>query len=119
MELGEGLCKLKKMNFESGPFHQFELEISAVLDFIYQTQIELAACSEDLCLTMDQSERSYQLLGGYGAGQHLYHLENDGSDDTYIVFSPPASHNSQSHQPPRVKLPTIDATYYHLPIMSV
>lgn len=44
MELGEGLCKLRKMNFESGPFHQFEGEISAVLDFIYQTQIELAAC---------------------------------------------------------------------------
>ena len=44
MELGEGVCKLRKMNFESGPFHQFEQEISAVLDFIYQTQIELAAC---------------------------------------------------------------------------
>ena len=44
MELGEGLCKLRKMNFVSGPFHQFEQEISAVLDFIYQTQIELAAC---------------------------------------------------------------------------
>ena len=44
MELGEGLCKLRKMNSVSGPFHQFEQEISAVLDFIYQTQIELAAC---------------------------------------------------------------------------
>ncbi|KAM3694120.1 hypothetical protein ACB098_07G034000 [Castanea mollissima] len=53
MELGEGLYKLRKMNFVSGPFHQFEQEISAVLDFIYQTQIELAACIDDLCLTMD------------------------------------------------------------------
>lgn len=44
MELGEGLCKLRKMNFKSGPFYQFEQEISAALDFIYQTQIELAAC---------------------------------------------------------------------------
>lgn len=44
MELGEGLCKLKKMNFKSGPFHEFEQDISAALDFIYQTQIELAAC---------------------------------------------------------------------------
>lgn len=44
MELGEGLCKLRKMNFGSGPFYQFEQEISAALDFIYQTQIELAAC---------------------------------------------------------------------------
>lgn len=44
MELGEGLCKLRKMNFEGGPFLQFEQEISAVLDFIYQTQLEFAAC---------------------------------------------------------------------------
>lgn len=44
MELGEGLCKLRKMNLESGPFYQFEIEISAVLDFIYHTQLELAAC---------------------------------------------------------------------------
>lgn len=44
MELGEGLCKLRKMEFRSGPFFTFEREISAVLDFVYQTQIELAAC---------------------------------------------------------------------------
>lgn len=44
MELGEGLCKLRKMNFEGGPFLRFEQEISAVLDFIYQTQLEFAAC---------------------------------------------------------------------------
>lgn len=44
MELGEGLCKLRKMEFQNGPFHTFEREISAVLDFIYLTQIELAAC---------------------------------------------------------------------------
>ncbi|XP_022152041.1 uncharacterized protein LOC111019851, partial [Momordica charantia] len=45
MELGEGLCKLRKMEFRSGPFFTFEREISAVLDFVYQTQIELAAFS--------------------------------------------------------------------------
>lgn len=44
MELGEGLGKLRKMNLRSGPFHQFENEISAALEFIYRTQIELAAC---------------------------------------------------------------------------
>lgn len=44
MELGEGLCKLRKMNFGTGPFLRFEQEISAVLEFIYQTQLELAAC---------------------------------------------------------------------------
>lgn len=49
MELGEGVCKLRKMDFKSGPFHQFEREISATLDFIYQTQIELAACEFFYC----------------------------------------------------------------------
>lgn len=44
MELGEGVCKLRKMDFQNGPFYQFEKEISAVLEFIYQTQIEQAAC---------------------------------------------------------------------------
>ncbi|KAK9081758.1 hypothetical protein Syun_031204 [Stephania yunnanensis] len=92
MELGEGLCKLRKVNFGGeGPFYLFEQEISACLDFIYQTQLELAACGDDLCLTMDGSERSYQLLGSFGAGQHLYSLEMDGGDHQdvpYIVFCP-------------------------------
>lgn len=44
MELGEGVCKLRKMEFPSGPFRTFEREITAVLDFVYLTQIELAAC---------------------------------------------------------------------------
>ncbi|KAJ8422499.1 hypothetical protein Cgig2_003509 [Carnegiea gigantea] len=44
MELGEAVCKLRKLNFKTGPFHQFEQGISAVLHFICQTQLELAAC---------------------------------------------------------------------------
>ncbi|KFK36959.1 hypothetical protein AALP_AA4G194900 [Arabis alpina] len=44
MELGEGVCKLRKMDFEDGPFHEFERDVSAVLKFVYQTQLELAAC---------------------------------------------------------------------------
>ncbi|EEF38713.1 uncharacterized protein LOC8289526 [Ricinus communis] len=113
MELGEGLCKLRKIDFESGPFHQFEQEISAVLQFIYQTQIELAACSDDLCVAMDQTERSYQLLGGYAAGQLCYSLENDPVDDGMnIVFCPPRPYNSGD--PPRVKLPILKAAEEHL-----
>lgn len=109
MELGEGVCKLRKMDFKSGPFHQFEREISATLDFIYQTQIELAACGDDMCIAMDRSERSYQLLGGYAAGQHLYNLESDSNDQTiYIVFSPQGSY--ANGEPPKVKLPTLKAT---------
>ncbi|OWM73135.1 hypothetical protein CDL15_Pgr001249 [Punica granatum] len=113
MELGEGLCKLRKMNFESGPFYQFEQEISAALDFIYQTQIELAACAEDLCLAMDRSERSYQLLGGYAAGQSLYQLEQDPREDiAYIVFSP--ERTISNGELLRVKLPTLSASEEHL-----
>ncbi|KAF6154058.1 hypothetical protein GIB67_018980 [Kingdonia uniflora] len=49
MELGDGLCKLRKMRFESdSPFYEFKKEISASLDFIYQTQLELAACKSQL-----------------------------------------------------------------------
>ncbi|KAK4743683.1 hypothetical protein SAY87_009995 [Trapa incisa] len=112
MELGEGLCKLRKMNFERGPFYQFEQEISAALDFIYQTQIELAACAEDLCIAMDRSEKSYQLLGGYAAGQNLYRLQEETSEDAaYIVFSPERTRNGELL---RVKLPTLSANEEHL-----
>lgn len=107
MELGEGLCKLRKFNFENGPFHEFEKEISEVLDFIYRTQLELAACGDDICVTLDQSERSYQLLGGYAAGQKLYSLEND-QDYYYLVFSSGRYHGNIEYL--RIKLPTIDAS---------
>uniref|UniRef100_A0A1J3HGT6 DUF309 domain-containing protein n=1 Tax=Noccaea caerulescens TaxID=107243 RepID=A0A1J3HGT6_NOCCA len=116
MELGEGVCKLRKMNFDDGPFQEFERDVSAVLEFVYQTQLELAACSEDMCLTMDQSDRSYQLLGGYAAGQSIYSLEtvvdfNNGMTETSaILFSP----SSSSSEPTRVKLPTLTATDKHL-----
>ncbi|KAM7270643.1 hypothetical protein ACFE04_029857 [Oxalis oulophora] len=113
MELGEGLCKLRKMNFKSGPFLHFEQEISATLDFIYQTQLELAACGDDMCVAMDRSERSYQLLGGYAAGQEIYCLELDSKNAMlYVVFSPKPQRSS--FEPPRVKLPTLTATEDHL-----
>lgn len=44
IQLGEGLCKLRKLGFKGGPFFQFEQDISAALEFVYQTQKELAAC---------------------------------------------------------------------------
>ncbi|XP_068658101.1 uncharacterized protein [Aristolochia californica] len=114
MELGEGLCKLRKLNFSRGPFHQFEQEISAVLDFIYQTQLELAACTDDLCLAMDGSERSYQLLGSFAAGQRVYGLNKDTDGTLYIVFCPEELQNLD--RPVRVKLPTLNATEEHLKI---
>lgn len=113
MELGEGLCKLKKMNFENGPFHQFEREISAVLEFIYHTQLEQAACTEELCVAMDQSERSYQLLGGYAAGEQLYRLQIDRSWDAYIVFCPEKYHRGAA-EPPSIKIPVLEASEQHM-----
>ncbi|KAI3772707.1 hypothetical protein L6452_03899 [Arctium lappa] len=114
MEMGEGVCKLRKLNLESGPFHQFERDVSAVLDFIYQTQLEFAACNDDMCVAMDQSETSYKLLGGYGAGQHLYWLEMDGSASLYIVFSPDRSLTATAANQPRVRLPILYASQEHL-----
>ncbi|XP_075508908.1 uncharacterized protein LOC142545545 [Primulina tabacum] len=113
MELGEGLCKLRKMNFDTGPFHQFEKEISAVLEFIYHTQLEKAACTEEFCETMEQSERSYQLLGGYAAGERLYYLELDKNWNAYIVFSPEKYHGLQV-EPPTIKIPVLEASLKHI-----
>ena len=62
---------------------------------------------------MDQSERSYQLLGGYGAGQRLYHLEGDPNEIVYIVFSPERSQGT-GETPRRVKLPILNATEEYL-----
>lgn len=118
MEMGEGLCKLRKLNLEEGPFYEFEQEISIVLNFIYQTQLELAACNEDFCLTMEQTERSYQLLEGFGAGERLYFLENNidsqKNDITYIVFDPQTSYGATNLPCTRVKLPILEATRNHL-----
>ncbi|OMP06509.1 hypothetical protein COLO4_08087 [Corchorus olitorius] len=116
MELGEGLCKLRKMNFKTGPFYDFEQDIAAVLDFIYNTQIELAACGDDICVTMEQSEKSYLLLGGYAAGQHVYHLQTDPNQAVYIVFCPQRSYGSAQDlvASPRVRLPILKAAEGHL-----
>lgn len=67
---------------------------------------------DDLCLAMDQSERSYQLLGDYGAGQYLYHLESDDNEIMHIVFHPPRAYASQNSL--KVKLPLLNATQQHL-----
>ncbi|XP_027351944.1 uncharacterized protein LOC113862873 isoform X2 [Abrus precatorius] len=90
MELGEGLCKLRKMEFSNGPFQKFEKEISAVLDFIYQTQIELAAW------------------------KRVYDLELGLDASVYIVFCPQGSKSNHATEAPRVKLPKLKATMEHL-----
>ena len=47
-ELGEGLAKLRKQRFRMGPFQRFEQEMSEVLEYIYNTQLEHAACKFSL-----------------------------------------------------------------------
>ncbi|XP_052166901.1 uncharacterized protein LOC127783775, partial [Oryza glaberrima] len=69
MELGESLYKLRKLRLDNttSPFSRFEKEVAAALNFIYRTQKELAACTDDLYLTMDGSVTSHQLLGNFAA----------------------------------------------------
>lgn len=111
MELGEGICKLRKLNFQTGPFHQFEKEVASVLDFIYETQLEYAACTDDICMTMDQSEKSYQLLGGYGAGQPLYSLDYKQDGSSFIIFC--SDRSLPSRESRRIKLPVLHASEDH------
>ncbi|TVU27164.1 hypothetical protein EJB05_29749 [Eragrostis curvula] len=111
MELGEGICKLRKLRLDDDPFSRFRDEVAAVLQFLYRTQKELAACTDELCLTMDGSPTSYQLLGNFAAGQQLYKMEADADGASSIIFS--ASASSQS-VPLRVKLPALHATEQHL-----
>ncbi|XP_051138955.1 uncharacterized protein LOC127256797 [Andrographis paniculata] len=113
MQLGEGLCKLRKMNFEGGPFHRFEKEISSILEFIYHTQLEQAACTEEHCIAMDGSERSYQLLGGYAAGERIYHLELDNRWNAHIVFCPD-KYEGTGTEPPSIKIPVLEASEQHI-----
>lgn len=56
MELGEGLCKLRRLKLDEdgdagdgdGPFSRFRDEVAAVLQFLYRTQKELAACTSSI-----------------------------------------------------------------------
>lgn len=76
--------------------------------------------TEDFCLTMEQTERSYQLLEGFGAGKHLYFLEESDDDDgynnhiTYLVFDPQKSYGATNLPTTKVKLPILEATRNHL-----
>ena len=72
----------------------------------------ISSGTDDLCHTMDRSKRSYQLLGSYGAGQHLYSLQSDPTQIVYIMFCPQRSY--ATNMAPRVKLPILNATKEHL-----
>lgn len=67
---------------------------------------------EDFCLAMDGSERSYQLLGSFAAGQQVYKLERDTDGVLYIFFRP--TELKDDDKSTRVKVPTLHATEEHL-----
>ncbi|KAF8707201.1 hypothetical protein HU200_030448 [Digitaria exilis] len=122
MELGEGLCKLRKLNLDhdDNPFSLFRDDVSSVLQFLYRTQKELAACTDDMCLTMNGSPTSYQLLGDFAAGRQLYRLkaaaDTGGGVSMSIIFS--LSDDDRASEPAAphtvVKLPTLHATEQNL-----
>ncbi|VAI04081.1 unnamed protein product [Triticum turgidum subsp. durum] len=123
MELGEGLCKLRRLRLEDdddqGPFSRFRDEVAAVLSFLYRTQKELAegmthrSGNDELCLAMDGSATSYQLLGDFAAGQRLYRQGVDADGVPSILFSGRASGDYLA-PPCTVKLPSLHATEQHL-----
>uniref|UniRef100_A0ACD6A1C1 Uncharacterized protein n=1 Tax=Avena sativa TaxID=4498 RepID=A0ACD6A1C1_AVESA len=120
MELGEGLCKLRRLRLEDdddggdlGPFSRFRDEVASVLSFLYRTQKELAACTDELCLAMDGSATSYQLLGDFAAGQKLYRLGADADGVPSIIFSGPQD-AAVLVPPSTVKLPALRDTEQHL-----
>lgn len=80
---------------------------------IYESLYKFFAGTEEFCETMDQSERSYQLLGGYAAGEHLYYLELDRHWNAYIVFSPEKYRGTQV-EPPMIKIPVLVASEKHI-----
>eukprot|EP00242_Pyramimonas_sp_CCMP2087_P011766 CAMPEP_0198199934 /NCGR_PEP_ID=MMETSP1445-20131203/3037_1 /TAXON_ID=36898 /ORGANISM="Pyramimonas sp., Strain CCMP2087" /LENGTH=272 /DNA_ID=CAMNT_0043869845 /DNA_START=157 /DNA_END=975 /DNA_ORIENTATION=+ len=93
IEFGEGLNKLNKLRPE-GALEEFTQQASEVLEFLYDTQMEYAACAEDtgVCEVLDGGDEAYKLLGNYARGEELYSLEEREEDPNrfhqYIVYNP-------------------------------
>lgn len=116
LELGQGLCNLRRLDLDHDsdhgrPFARFRDEIAALLAFLYRTQKELAACTEEMCVAMDGSATTYQLLGDFAAGQRLYRLGAGEDGVPAIVFSAGGGGGGGRSS---VKLPVLHATERHL-----
>lgn len=61
---------------------------------------------------MDGSERSYQLLGSFAAGQQLYRRDIDEDGIAYIIFS--VVNHYSSKRPSKIRVPILHATEGHL-----
>eukprot|EP00249_Psilotum_nudum_P017580 c26396_g1_i4 orf=112-948(+) len=121
LELGEGLSKLQRKMFISGPFHDFQQDIAMLLEYLYSTQLEHAACDNNKCTTMDGSDHSYDLLGNFGAGQKLYDVQRN-DDQLFISFISAERLSSDGGVPVpaavKVKVPVLCATEEDLQMLA-
>jgi hypothetical protein len=60
IQFGEGLHKLRRQRLRYGGLHEFEQDMSALLEFVYNTQLEHAACDDDACVPMAGDDESYR-----------------------------------------------------------
>eukprot|EP00897_Mesotaenium_endlicherianum_P008843 jgi/Mesen1/7988/ME000425S07192 len=108
------LTRMQRLRL-TGSLKQFAESSSSLLEFVYNTQLEHAACAGDTCVTMDGSEQSYELLGNYGAGKVLYQLVTDVDGRLYLQFCPQGegavdSVDYPNMVPQRVALPYLQAS---------
>ena len=74
------------------------------ITFFFLFVFLLCIGSEDLCIAMDGSQRSYQLLGNFASGKHLYELHRT-DEELFIVFIA-----SEMADPLKVKVPSLTMT---------
>lgn len=90
LEFGEGLRKLDRLQ-PTGALAEFTTEAHALLEFVYETQVEFAACVEDSCEVMEGTDEDYEKLGDFGRDQKLYVLEEmflEGQLRKRVLFNP-------------------------------
>lgn len=93
MELGEGVCKLRKMRFEDDcrALVQFESEVSVTLEFLYQMQRQLGDPSNS-------------------AGMKFYAKKSDDIDGNWYIISNSDCRSDEDEHVERVKLPILLVT---------
>lgn len=93
MELGEGVCKLRKMRFEDDcrALVQFESEVSVTLEFLYQMQRQLGDPSNS-------------------AGMKFYAKKSDDIDGNWYIISNSDCRSDEDEHVDRVKLPILLVT---------
>jgi len=99
LEFGEGLRKLNRLR-PTGALADFTKQVEGVLDFVYDTQMEYAACTPETgsCVVMDgNDDMSYKLLGNFARGEEIYSMEEVAADRYTLVYNP-----SKIHEDPQL-----------------